>query len=73
MIIDDMYFRWDVKEDGSDDFNSVVVIGDELIMFQFVVDGFLVVEIIVLYVIGIGKIDCSFCYSYGFLLDVKII
>lgn len=52
MTTDDMYFRWDAKEDGSDDLNSAVAIGDELIMSQFAVDGSSVAEITASYVTG---------------------
>ena len=72
MTTDDMYFRWDAKEDGSDDLNSAVAIGDELIMSQFAVDGSSVAEITASYVTGTGKIDCSPCHSHGFSLDAKI-
>lgn len=48
---DDMYFRWDAKE-GSDDLDSAVAIGDELIMSQFAVDGYSVSEITASYVTG---------------------
>ena len=72
MTTDDMYFRWDAKEDGSDDLNSAVAIGDELIMSQFAVDGSSVAEITASYVTGTGKIDCSPCHSHGFSLHAKI-
>lgn len=51
MTIDDLFFKWDVKE-GSDDLKTAVAIGDELIMSQFALDGYSVSEITASYVTG---------------------
>ena len=67
MTTDDMYFRWDVKG-GSDDLDSAVAIGDELIMSQFAVDGSSVDEITASYVTGTGKTDCSPGHSHNLLI-----
>lgn len=51
MTIDDLFFKWDVKE-GNDDLKTAVAIGDELIMSQFALDGYSVSEITASYVTG---------------------
>ena len=49
MDADDLYFRWDATNSNV---KSAVVIGEELTMSQFAVDGYSVEEITASYVTG---------------------
>ena len=49
MATDDLYFRWN---SGGGDPKSAVVIGEELTMSQFAVDGYTAEEITASYVTG---------------------
>lgn len=59
MAADDLYFRWEAKENGN--LKSAVTIEEEVIMSQFAIDGYSVEEITASYVTG--KHDFYPCHN----------